>query len=179
MCFDFRIPQGTYSSPPPLPPQNKRVHGKRRDDDDDAAAVMLPVFSSLGFTKDGERALFWALPTRSLSPYIRLDLSVCGPRNVVGVPSPSPSLFLSQPPSSSLETSVILSLFHKHYVPSLHTLPLPLSSPPLPSPPHPLLSSRLIALPPSSRAREAKRRLFRRECFHRNAETVLIAGCLA
>lgn len=69
-----------------------------------------------------------------------------------------------------------VSLFDKHRVP-------PLSS-------HPLRRylSLLFLLPflprflprtPSPSAREAKRRLFRRECFRRNAETVLIAAHLA
>lgn len=69
-----------------------------------------------------------------------------------------------------------VSLFDKHRVPPLHS----------PSPQSICLS--LLLLPflsrlPSSHAfsvsaREAKRRLFRRECFRRNAETVLIAAHL-
>lgn len=73
----------------------------------------------------------------------------------------------SEPPSP-------LSLFDKHRIPPRFPgrfSPLSLSAS--------ICLSSLAALPPALVTREAKRRLFRRECFRRNAETVLIAARLA
>lgn len=180
MCFDFRIPREPFALIP-------RVHMRKLWQSAPVeAAAALPVFSSPGFTKDGESSVLgfanvrpFALPLSfSLAPYIRLDLSVCGPRNVVGVPSP--------PCLSRASFFVSLSLFDKHRVP-----PFLSPSPPLFSRSLSVFACLFLSLfLPSSlsllsslflprQQREAKRRLFRRECFHRNAETVLIADCLA
>lgn len=181
MCFDFRIPREPFALIP-------RVHMRKlwQSAPVEAAAV-LPVFSSPGFTKDGESSVLgfanvrpFALPLSfSLAPYIRLDLSVCGPRNVVGVPSP--------PCLSRASFFVSLSLFDKHRVPpflspspaSLLSLSVCLCLCLFLSLFLPSSLSLLSSLFLPRQQREAKRRLFRRECFHRNAETVLIADCLA
>lgn len=92
-----------------LPPQDedRRVVGSG------VTTATLPVFSRPGFTKDGESSVLGF--ANALSPYIRLDLSVCGPRNVVG----GPLVFLvplalllrpSEPPSPYLSLTNIASL---------------------------------------------------------------------
>lgn len=150
----------------PSQDEDRRDHRERRDDGNVAGVFQTGVYQR-------RRELCFGLcqRARSLSPYIRLDLSVCGPRNVVG----GPLVFLvplglllhpSEPPSPYLSLTNIASLRV-----SLAVSPFSLSIS--------ICLSSLVALPLAPATREAKRRLFRRECFRRNAETVLIAARLA
>lgn len=136
----------------------------------------LPVFSRPGFTKDGESSVlgFANAPARSLRIY-DWTYQYADHETWSGRPPRLPCP--SRAPSSSLGTSVSLSLFDKHRIPPRVTLAVPPA--PCPALRFSICLSPLIALPPASAAREAKRRLFRRECFRRNAETVLIAARLA
>lgn len=136
----------------------------------------LPVFSRPGFTKDGESSVlgFANVPARSLRIY-DWTYQYADHETWSGRPPRLPCP--SRAPSSSLGTSVSLSLFDKHRIPPRVTLAVPRT--PCPALRFSICLSPLIALPPASAAREAKRRLFRRECFRRNAETVLIAARLA
>lgn len=150
----------------PVAGRGQESHRERRDDGNVAGVFQTGVYQR-------RRELCFGLcqRARSLSPYIRLDLSVCGPRNVVG----GPLVFLvplglllhpSEPPSPYLSLTNIASLRV-----SLAVSPFSLSIS--------ICLSSLVALPLAPATREAKRRLFRRECFRRNAETVLIAARLA
>lgn len=138
------------------------------------------IFHSPGLPKTAESSVFWALPALALSVYTTGPISMRTTKRGRGLPPPSaPSRHPgpSRPPSSSLGTSISPYLSLTNIV-SLRSSPSPppaicLSSSCCPS------SLRFLPRTPSPSAREAKRRLFRRECFRRNAETVLIAAHLA
>lgn len=129
----------------------------------------LPVFSRPGFTKDGESSVlgFANAPARSLRIY-DWTYQYADHETWSGAPSSSLSLLLrpSKPPSPYLSLTNIASLRASLAVLSSLALRHYLS---------------LFSRCSSSRSAtcEAKRRLFRRECFRSNAETVLIAARLA